>query len=121
MGNYLQSEYGGDQIVTPSENFHIYVSCFTLLILFAVLYRLFVFPFAESDQLLYRGIHQLQLIMSLLSLFAAMSQRRQIFIGRYVFSFVVCSCFLIMHCFCDCFTNTNMTSSLSISTSVDPR
>ena len=35
-----------------------------------------------------------------------MSQRRQIIIGRYVFSFVVCSCYLIMHYFCDCFTNT---------------
>ena len=31
--------------------------------MFALLYRLFVFPFAESDQLLPGGIHQLQLIM----------------------------------------------------------
>ena len=37
---------------------------------------------------------------------AAMSQRRQVWIGRYVVSFVMCSCFLSMHCFCDCFTNT---------------
>ena len=73
--------------------------------MFALLYRLFVFPFAESDQLLPGGIYQLQLIMCLLSFFAAMSRSgRSELGGKY--SCLLLSCFLSMHCFCDCFTNT---------------